>query len=143
MAIAELAIEHASARFDAEERIAYIKYQGFLDAATSVAVYNWIQDLMDAVGIENIYGEIFDFRDVTEFAPDNLMEARKKSRRLNLTQDVKNMPVAMIVKDFYQEEILRVPMKNVPENNRKTIVQTMAEARAFLDAYHAQSEAAE
>jgi hypothetical protein len=141
MTIQDLAIEQATAHFDADERIAYITYSGFLDAATTVAVYDWIQSVIDEVGIENIYGEIFDFRKVVEFAPDNLMEARKKSRRLNITQDVKNLPVAMIVKDFYQEEILRVPMKNVPENNRKTIVQNMKDARAFLDAYHAQQTA--
>ena len=65
------------------------------------------------LGSENLYGEVWDFRDVQEFLPDNLMDARKKSRGLNLRINV-DFPVAMIVKDFYQEEILRGPMQNVP-----------------------------
>lgn len=136
--IQDLMTEQATARYDADERILYIAYNGYLNAQTSAIVYQWIQQVIDAVGIETIYGEIFDFRQVIEFAPDNLMEARKKSRRLNLTQAVHNMPVAMIVKDFYQEEILRGPMQNVPENQRKAIVKTMDDARAFLDEWHAE-----
>lgn len=126
----------ASAYYDTETKIVYVTYQGNLTADDSSAVYTWLNKLIHDVGIENIYGEIFDFRQVTEFMRDNLMDARKKSRGLNLRNPVQNFPVAMIVKDFYQEEILRGPMQNVPENIRKRIVQSPAEARAFLDEWH-------
>ncbi len=126
----------ASAYYELESKIVFVTYQGELTADDSSAVYTWLNKLIQEIGIESIYGEIFDFRQVTEFMRDNLMDARKKSRGLNLRNPVQSFPVAMIVKDFYQEEILRGPMQNVPENIRKRIVQTPAEARAFLDEWH-------
>ncbi|MCS6836747.1 MAG: hypothetical protein NZ750_12115 [Anaerolineae bacterium] len=134
MAIPPLQHPNASASYDAATRIAYITYKGFLTAEASTAVYDWLADLAQTVGI--IYGEIFDFRQVTEFMPDNLMEARKKSRRRALKPQTQAVPVAMIIKDFYQEEILRGPMQNVPENHRKTIVYDVDSALAFLHDWH-------
>lgn len=129
--------ENAVAKFDAETRLVIVTYSGELDAATTTRVYEWLADLADAQGIESLRGEIFDFRQVTEFMPDNLMAARKVSRRMNLRHDVQNLPVAMIVKDFIQEEILRGPMQNVKENVRKRIVRSMDDALAFIDNWHA------
>jgi uncharacterized protein (DUF1919 family) len=134
MAILPLEHPHARAVYDEETRIAYITYSGFLNAEASTAVYNWLADVNTQFGTP--YGEVFDFRAVTEFAPDNLMEARKKSRRRNLRPEIHNLPVAMVVKDYYQEEILRGPMQNVPENQRKTIVRTIEEAVQFLHEWH-------
>lgn len=134
MSIAPLEHPNASARWDEETRIAFIEYVGALSGEASTAVYNWLADVNTEIGVP--YGEVFDFRKVTEFLPDNLMEARKKSRRRNLRLDVHHLPVAMIVKDFYQEEIMRGPMQNVPENTRKAIVRTMDEAIAFLHQWH-------
>ena len=131
-------LEHdrATASFDAETRIAMITYSGQLTAEASAAVYEWLNDLIRTLGSKEVYGEIFDFRMVTEFMPDNLMDARKNSRRLNLRQEAQSIPVAMIVKDFYQEEILRGPMQNVPENVRKTIVKSVEEAYDFFARWH-------
>jgi len=135
MPIPPLQHPNASASYDVATRIAHIAYNGFLNAEASTAVYDWLADLSHEVGV--IYGEIFDFRQVTEFMPDNLMEARKKSRRRALKPQTQAVPVAMIVKDFYQEEILRGPMQNVPENHRKTIVHDLDSALAFLHDWHA------
>lgn len=133
-------LEHpnANAHFDPESHIAFITYQGSLSADASSAVYAWLGELSSTVGLEQVYGEVFDFRQVTEFMPDNLMEARKKSRQMNLRMNVKKLPVAMIVKDFYQEEILRGPMQNVEENRRKTIVRSMEDALSFIEKWHAE-----
>lgn len=136
MPIPQLAHECASARFDEETGIVYIAYQGLLDNTASTAVYDWLGDLINSIGIDKIYGEIFDFREVAEFMPDNLIDARRNSRRYNMKNDVKKLPVAMIVKDFVQEEILRVPMQNVKENERKAIVHSMEDAEAFLHTWH-------
>ncbi len=133
-----LPLQHpkAMARYDEETGIIYVNYSGLLDGETSTAVYNWLGDLTDAVGIEKMRGEVFDFREVTEFMPDNLMDARRNSRRYNLRNDIQRLPVAMIVKDFYQEEILRGPMQNVKENQRKTIVWSSEEALTFIQNWH-------
>lgn len=135
MSVVPLEHPNVTAHYDETLRVAYITYRGKLDADASVSAYNWLADLNIAVGVP--YGEVFDFRQVTEFMPDNLMEARKKSRRRNMRPTIHNMPVAMVVKDFYQEEILRGPMQNVPENQRKAIVHTVEDALTFLHQWHA------
>lgn len=139
MTISPLAHENAHAYFDGETGIAYITYSGILSADVTTAVYNWLGDLLSRVGMEHVYGEIFDFTDVTEFMPDNLVAARRKSRRYNMRNNVRRLPVAMIVSNFYQEELLRGPLQNVEENKRKTIVRSMDEARAFLKQWHTEN----
>jgi len=134
--IAELEYTNARARFDKATGIAFITYSGTLSSEASTAVYDWLGDLIQQVGVENVYGEVFDFRAVTEFMPDNLMDARRSSRRYNMRNNTKRLPVSMIVRDFYQEEILRGPMQNVKENARKSIVRTMDAAIAFLHDWH-------
>jgi hypothetical protein len=132
--------ELASAYFNEENHIAFIAYRGILTGEESTAVYDWLADLVEEVGLENIYGEVFDFRLVSEFAADNLMEARRNSRRHNMRNNVRNLPVAMIISNYYQEEILRGPMQNVEENKRKTIVWNMDDAIAFLEEWHVAQE---
>jgi hypothetical protein len=139
MTIEPLETPGASAHYDEATRIVYITYKGYLTSEASSTAYAWLKSLIDEVGEESIYGEVFDFRPVLEFMPDNLMDARKKARGLNLRIDLL-FPVAMLVKDFYQEEILRGPMQNVPENTRKRIVRTMDEALAFFEEWHSQQQ---
>lgn len=129
-------LEHhnVACHYDEATGIAYVTYRGQLDANASIIAYDWLALVNETVGVP--YGEVFDFREVTEFLQDNLMEARKKSRRRNLRGNVHQFPVAMIVRDPYQEEILRGPMQIVPENPRKAIVRTPQEALAFIRMWH-------
>ncbi|MDQ7025310.1 MAG: hypothetical protein Q9P44_07095 [Anaerolineae bacterium] len=140
MSISTLTHPNVSANYDAEHGIAYITYSGLLTAEVSTAVYEWLSALIEEIGIDNMYGEVFDFRDVKEFMPDNLLQARRKSRGYNLRNNVKKLPIAMIVENFYQEEILRGPMQNVEENKRKRIVRKLDDALAFLHEWHAEQE---
>ena len=137
MVIEPLQQANAEAQFDENTQIAYITYRGLLDASATNAVYDWLGNLIDEIGIENLYGEIFDFREVKEFMPDNLIEARRNSRRYNMRNDVRTLPVAMVISNYYHEEILRGPMQNVEENKRKAIVWNMENAEAFLQGWHA------
>jgi hypothetical protein len=138
MTIKSLEQEQVTAYFDEEKQIARVKYSGILGSDESNAAYRWLEGVIQNIGIENIYGEIFDFTGVTQFQPDNLIDARKNSRKLNLRVDIHSTPVAMIVRDEVQKEILRGPMRNVPENRRKRIVQSEEEAFAFFEEWHAQ-----
>ncbi|GAB1422464.1 hypothetical protein MASR2M15_26980 [Anaerolineales bacterium] len=132
-----LTTTNVKAYFDLDSRIVYIHYNGILGADVTASVYEWLEELLEWVGTENILGEIFDFRNVVEFTPDNLMEARSKSRTMNFTRNTKAIPVAMVVDDPVHEQILRGPMRNVPEKNpRKIIVDTMSEAIAFIQNWH-------
>jgi len=136
MSVQPLATPNASARYDEERNVVWVTYTGLLDAGATASVYRWLAEFFEARDNQSIDGEVFDFRKVDTFGPDNLFEARKKSRGFNLKQDVSTLPVAMICANFYQEEILRGPMQNVPENNRKTIVKTEAEALTFIENWH-------
>lgn len=139
MSIKDLQMEKVHATYDAESKIAFIKYNGVLSAEESTAVYDWLADLVETIGLENIFGEVFDFRDVVEFAPDNLMQARRNSRRHNMRNKVRSLPVSMIISSFFQEEILRGPMQNVEENKRKAIVWNMEEAIEFLHTFNTEN----
>ena len=143
MSVSTLDIEKASATYDEDTRIVFISYRGMLDGETSTKVYNWLSDLTESVGIENIYGEIFDFREVEQFMPDNLMDARRNSRRHNMKNNVKKLPVAMVISSHFQEEILRGPMQNVEENKRKAIVWNFEDAVNFLNSWHMEHTTAE
>jgi hypothetical protein len=141
MNVAKLEQEQVTAYYEPERRVAYILYTGVLGSDASSAAYQWLAELIAEIGIENIYGEIFDFTGVTQFQPDNLIDARKNSRKLNLRVDIHSTPVAMIVRDMIQEEILRGPMRNVPENRRKRIVMSEEAAYDFFAEWHAENQA--
>ena len=136
MSIEPLHIEQASVYYDEAEKIVHVAYRGDLGADVTVQVYDWLDNLIRTIGVENIYAEIFDFREVTAFQEENLQTARKTSKRMNLRLDTSQFPVALLVKTFYQEEILRTPMHIPPEHQRKRIVKTEAEARAFIEEWH-------
>lgn len=136
MLIQPLETDNATVKYDEERNVIWVKYRGLLDATATAKVYSWLAEFFNAPDNNMVYGEVFDFRDVETFGPDNLFEARKKSRGFNLTQNVSDLPVAMICANFYQEEILRGPMQNVPENNRKMIVHDEDEALQFIFDWH-------
>ncbi len=140
MNIQPLHEQQVTAHYDGDERVVYVIYFGILGPDASTAAYEWLENLINTIGVDAIRGEIFDFTGVTQFRPDNLINAKKSSRMLNLRTNVDNMPVAMVVKDMVQEEILRGPMRNVPENPRKRIVHSEEEAFAFFDEWHAQRD---
>jgi hypothetical protein len=53
--------------------------------------------------------------------------------------NIHDTPVAMVVRDAVQREILRGPMRNMPENKRKRIVESIDEAFAFFKEWHAEN----
>lgn len=140
MAHYQLETQQASAVYDPETRIATVAYRGNLSANVTKEVYAWLEDLYREMGAEGFYGQIFDFREVTDFDRTNLVTARKLSTRINSIVDVTQIPVALIVGDFYHEEILRSGMRISPEHQRKHIVWTEDEALRFIQGKHRESE---
>lgn len=128
--------EKVSAHYDVDTAIAYITYRGELSAAESDAAYQWLQKVIDTIGAETLYGEVFDFREVKFFTVENLIGARKNSRRMNIMLNTHDFPVALVVANQMQQEILRGPMRVVPQNKRKRIVNTMEAALAFFKEWH-------
>lgn len=136
-----LEVEQASAYYDLEKHIAYIKYRGVLGSDVTIQVYDWLDELYKEYGTEGFYGQIFDFREVKEFDESNLATARKTSNKMNMRIDTSHIPVALIVSDFYHEEILRTAMRISPEHIRKKIVWSEADAYAFLDEWVSEHKA--
>lgn len=141
MAIPSIDEANVSAYFDADQAVAFVTYRGNIGADESRTAYQWLTQLIDTLGENAIRGEVFDFSKVRMFTTDNLLEARRHSRRLNLALTEHAFPVAMIISTAMHEEILRGPMQVVPENTRKRIVRSDEEAIAFIDLWHEQSTA--
>jgi hypothetical protein len=128
----QLEVDQASAYFDEEQRIVYVTYRGALSSDVTIQVYDWLDELFGEVDVNTINGEIFDFRQVTEFDESNLKAARRTSSRMNIKVDTSSLPVALIVNDFFHKEILQSAMRIPPDHPRKRIVWTEEEAIAFL-----------
>ncbi|RMG82970.1 MAG: hypothetical protein D6712_13825, partial [Chloroflexi bacterium] len=106
----------------------------------AIDVYNWLSSLADAVGFETIKGEVFDFSAVTGFLDSNLAAARKISKKRNLVHNTQDHPVALVVSDPYQEELLRDTMRITPEIPRKRIVWSIEEGTRFIQSWHTQGQ---
>jgi hypothetical protein len=132
----QLEIENATASYDGTTRIVTITYRGVLDSAVTIIVYNWLDNLYKAVGIDAIYGEIFDFSGVKSFDEGNLTTARRTSNRMNMSQDTSQFPVALVVANHEQEEILRGPMRIPEGHQRKRIVRSTEEALQFFQTWN-------
>lgn len=128
----KLETNQATAYYDPQSQIAHIRYNGVLSADVTVEVYGWLDEIYQSIGSENMSGQIFDFRDVEAFSEDNLQTARKTSNRMNMKVDNSHIPVALIVANHEQEEILRGPMRIPAEHVRKRIVWSEEEAQQFL-----------
>ena len=133
-----LEIEKATAYFEEDTGVVRVAYKGELTADVNGAVYAWLDELLNEIGLESVYGEIFDFRKVTEFAPDNLKTARRTSSKLNMKMDTSQIPVALLISDAAHQEVFHSSMRISPQNLRRRIVWSEDEAYAFLDEWHSQ-----
>jgi len=128
--------EQASAHLDDENSIIYIVYYGILTSEGPKIVYSWLGELFEEIDINSINGQIFDFRQVEEFAQENLKTARRTSNRMNMQIDTSHIPVALLISDPYHQEILHSSMRISPEHSRKKIVWSEEEALAFFEQWH-------
>lgn len=138
MANFRLEIPNATATYDPETRVAKIEYRGILDGDVTIQVYDWLDEIYRDIGIDNMLGQIFDFRQVQSFEESNLATARRTSNRMNMRIDTSNIPVALLVNDFYHEEILRGSMRIPAEHVRKRIVWSEEDAWAYIKNWHAE-----
>lgn len=129
----ELVIDNATAVYNPSTQLITITYQGILDGNVTTIVYNWLEELYKKISLTQIKGQIFDFRLVAKFDDSNLTVARRASNRMNMLQDTSQFPVALIVANPEQEEVLRGPMRIPEGHQRKRIVRTDDEAITFID----------
>lgn len=138
MVINHLNQQQVSGVYDTTQSIAYITYQGVLSAKESAAAYKWLDQLIAKIGTDTLRGEIFDFSGVKVFTTENLIDARRASRKMNIMHSTSTFPVAMVVANAMQVEMLRGPMRNVQGNLRKSIVYCVDDAVQFINDWHQQ-----
>jgi len=130
--------EQFSAYYDEQERILFVTYSGIVTPDVTAQFYSWlIQSLAERPEIvETARGSVYDFRKVARFENKNLTAAQRESQNLNQRFDLTSIPVALIVGSMYQEQLLRVTMQIQPGQERKRIVRSVDEARAFFAEFH-------
>lgn len=126
------------AYFDEGRGISFITYKGILDGAVTAQLYGWVKTLITLIPPDATRGVIFDFREVTQFAQGNLTTAQRQSREINQKEDQSNHPVALIVGNLYQEQMVKVSMKISPLEDRKRLVYTPEEALTYIETWHTQ-----
>jgi hypothetical protein len=131
-------LENFSAWYDDEQQILHVVYKGVLTSDTTAQFYRWLGEVIQRRPAEvvNAKGSIYDFRLVTGFESRNLTSAQRQSQPFNSKADVSNHPVALLVDTYLQEQILRVELKISPQQDRKRLVRTEAEAYAFIASFH-------
>lgn len=132
----EFKTESIDAHYDALTQILHVRYSGVITPEVTRAAYGWGFELAEEIGAENIYALISDFRDVTTFDFKNLRTATSESRNLNKKFDLSRLPVALVVKNMYQEQMVKVSMKMTDQVQRMKIVNTDEEALTFLHQFH-------
>jgi hypothetical protein len=132
----KLETEQASAYYDPESGIVFVAYSGVLTSEPAKEVYAWLGKLLQEIDINSLHGQVFDFRNVSEFDNSNLKTARRTSNRMNMSVDTSHVPVALLVSDPYHQEILLGSMRISPENVRKKIVWSEDEALEFFASWH-------
>lgn len=133
--------ENVNAYFDSETGISHIAYTGVLTSSVTSQLYEWVKELMPIIGDNATRAVVFDFRGVTKFAQDNLRTVQRKSKEINRAKDQSDHPVALIVGNMYQEQMVSVTNRLVPGEDRKRIVHSQEEALAYINEWHIKNTA--
>src|SRR5688572_3857502 len=124
--------EHLKIVYDTETNIGTTTYQATLMPQHTAEAYQWFMDYLDRIGLGNIRGLIFDFRNVQKFEQGNFQAVKRESRRVNEELDLSHFPVALLVGNLFQEEMVRVSSKITGTETRIRIVHSDEEATKFI-----------
>lgn len=127
-----------AAYLNEETKIPHVTYPDHLTPTVTINMYKWFGDLIDEWGLDNLRGCIFDFTHVTKFHPSNFRTARAESRKINDKADLGKFPVAFLVQDMKQEQMLRVSMRLTQNPARLRIVYSIDSAIAFIKEWYSQ-----
>lgn len=142
MNIPRLDTEQITVTFDTDTGISVVTYRGELSPQVTVQYYQFLPKFLEVVDVQDIYGSIYDFRQVTKFHNTNLSTAQRASQSANTHYDFSAIPIALLVETLLQEQMVRVSMKVTPQETRKRIVKSEAEAKAFFKSFHQRRQSA-
>jgi hypothetical protein len=126
----EIAALDFIASFDEQTRIAYLYFQGKLSRQTYAAAQEWLFDLVNEVGIDQIGGVLIDLRRVKTF--DRLNTANC----LTATDYLSSVPQSLIVRP-HQEQVVSLCFGEPPN---KCIVTDNKQALCFIDEWNARQQ---
>lgn len=135
MNVEPLLTDHVSATYNSETKMATVTYQGALTQSVTTKAYQWIFASAMKIGVENIYGSMFDFREVTSFELANIRTV-KREKTAHADVDFSQVPTGLIVKTMYQEQMVRVSMRVTEQSDRLRIVYSEEDALAFIKSWH-------
>lgn len=131
--VPRLETEHVSAYYNVEDQTAWVQYKGVLGSEATQKVYQWMGAMVIAFhGKLTVKQAIFDFRLVTGFNHENMGVARAESRKLNQSFDFSFLPVALIVANDEQAQIVAFTLKVSGQTERSRIVRSEDEAKDFF-----------
>lgn len=113
-----------------------VKYQGNLSGESARMYYRWLMQHMAAT-IPDVRGSIFDFREVTTIDASNTRTVGQSSTSAHRNADLSHIGVALIAKDHYQEQMLRITAQMTPNPHTKRIVRSTEEALAYIEEWQA------
>ena len=122
------------AHYDDVKRILFIQYYRAASAEVTRQAYQWLREI--STQITDIRGCVYDFRKVRHFRPDNQSAVTEESTALNQDFDFSSVPVAIVVDNMYQEQMVKKTLSSTPQVERKTIVYTFPEAFQFFRDFH-------
>jgi len=112
--------------------IIHVTYRGVVDSQLTQQAYNWRKQFYQTMPLHYVRGEIFDFRDVTDFMPGHLQTVQQASSAIHRIVDLSNIPAALIVANAYQMQTIHVAAQLTPTIERKQVVWTREEAFDYI-----------
>lgn len=134
MSVMSLEQDNLFAHFDEVKRMAFIVYQNALTPQVTTVAYEWLNHLVETT--TDIRACFFDFQQVRRFESSNITSAQRRSENLNREHDISKIPVALVVDNAYQEQMVKTTLKMSPQQDRKRIVRSYAEGFQFVQAFH-------
>ena len=127
-----------SGYFDEADKLLKVTYRGVLTSDVTSLMYRWLGRLISTAegDISEARGSIYDFRELTYIDIANLLAAQQNSTHLNVKFDMRNHPVALVVATNEQRDFVTMSMHVTPEETRKKIVTSLAEAQQFINDFH-------
>lgn len=130
---------HTSDNIDAywypTARVLLIIYKGELVPESTFTAYKLGGEIMAKYGVQQLRGVIGDFSRVTRFPNANLTVAHHQSKRLNQSQDLSHVAVALLVSTLMQEKFVWMTAKTNGTDYRSKIVRSMKDAFDYIDTY--------
>ncbi len=129
--------KNISAYFDIERNLLFVTYYGVLDASASGNLNEWVDQMREVIGVRPVRGMIFDLRKVVRFKRENLFTSAEQTLQLQEHLDNQKYPIALVVTNYYQEQMAKITMLITPDASRRHIVYSMEEATSYIQSWYA------